>query len=103
MGRPGATALAAVNALAAATVVVWPALAFGAAFLFDAPDAASSPATVALALASVGYPLPVGLGNWLFWTGRRREGPRRLALYTAVSASGPALVAVLVRVLDTGP
>lgn len=87
--------LAVLNILAALTVLAWPILAFGSAFLFDAPGSADKKHLQIIAYICWYYPAGPALGNYLFWSNRFEAGTSTLWLYTAVSYSGLVLLAII--------
>ncbi len=89
-----------VNLLAAATLLLWPVGLFLLLFLFDAPGSETSFWTQAVAASILLYPVPVVLGNVLFWRQRKRTTPGRLGLYTLVTLCGPGLVALAFLALE---
>ncbi len=62
--------------------------------LFDSPRAGDDAELWALAGWVVLYPLPIVVGNALFWIFRRRHSVRALGAYTALSVIHPVIAAM---------
>lgn len=92
--RPMRRSLSIINLLLATTLLAWPLGLFMVLFMFDAPGSASSVVTDALAWSIIAYPVPVVAGNIAYWIRRKDETVEQLRIYTAVTLSGPVLVAV---------
>ena len=92
--------LACVNVLLALTLLLWPILCLVTVFLFDAPGSDHNPITMALALAMLGYPAPILVGNVGFWRRFKQPGQSSLFKYTAIGLAGPAVLLFLVGALE---
>ncbi len=82
--------------LALGAILAWPCVAFGSAFMFDAPmTAAQTQSTEMGVVAVLAYPImPIGgvLGSFLAW----RAGRKRLGVGLAVFALVPAVAFILI-------
>lgn len=87
--------LAVLNILAGLTVLAWPVLMLGSAFMFDAPGSEEKKLLWAIAYVCQYYPAGPILGNLLFWPNRLEASTSILWFYTVVSYSGLAMLAAL--------
>ncbi|MBB6063541.1 hypothetical protein [Pseudoxanthomonas broegbernensis] len=82
--------LLALHVALGASLLLWPAPAFLALFLLDAPGIEGNPMAPAFLAALFGYPVPVLAGGIAFWRLRRARPRRHLAAWTLVACTGPA-------------
>lgn len=92
--------LAAVNVLVAVSVLAWPLGLFMLLFVHDAPGSESNRWLDALAVAVLLYPVPVVVGNVLFWRRRKREPVGQLVRYTLLTTCGPGLLLLAILALQ---
>ena len=72
---------------------------FYGAFMFDAPGSMNV-FTIALATSFFLYPVPIILGNVLFWVNKKKADIKKLVTYTILSSSGPVFVVLFFMLLE---
>lgn len=77
-----------INVLTLAGCLLWPLMAFGSIFFFDAPGANRNNAVLLLALSVWVYPIPAFIGSFLFWLKLKTSTNQQLIIYSVISSSG---------------
>ncbi|MEM6327722.1 MAG: hypothetical protein AAF791_11450 [Bacteroidota bacterium] len=81
-----APVLLVLNIAAILSILAWPVLKFGSAFVFDTPGSERNPCLWALCY-TIWYGVPIApvIGNVLFWTTRHEASLAESGLYTVIS------------------
>jgi len=90
--------LAVFNVILALGIIIWPAAVAAGIMSAAAPKALSHLLTNFLLISIIGYPVPVIVGNIMFWKDWQTKTNGKLCFYTLISASGYLLI-VLVFIL----
>ena len=83
------------NTLLLISLLAWPMVLLMSPMLFDAPGSESNPITIAIATAIYAYPLPIIVGNILFWRRRKSSELSILTVYSAISLLSPVTLLLL--------
>jgi len=92
--------LAAFNGILALGVIIWPMAAISGVMSFAAPGAGSNLLTNFFVLSVFCYPVPVIVGNIMFWKNWKIKTNGKLFFYTLISASGYATIVLVVILLE---